>query len=223
MPTYDCSQPLEPGMPVYPDDDPVEIREFRTVPDDGSCMRQLEMTSHVGTHVDAPSHKIADGPTLDAYEVGDFQFDARLVDCTPCEPRERLTVDVLPTDLYEAGADADLFVFRTGWADHWGSERYRDNPYLGPELARWCARRGFHVGVDTFSPDPVPSADPRREAEDEPTDQPAHAILCGADRLIVENLRGLDRLPERFRLDALPLAIREGDGSPVRAVAHVSE
>ncbi len=227
MPSFDCSQSLETGMPVYPSDDPVSVEVVSTVPGDGACTRRLDIPSHVGTHVDAPSHMVADGPTLSDVAVGDFRFSARLVDCTPCEERQRLTVDALPDGLREdpvgeSDGENPMLVFRTGWSDHWGSDRYRDSPYLGPALARWCAEHGFHVGLDAFSPDPVPSAEPGREGDDEPTDFPAHEALCGADRLIVENLRGLGRLPERFELAAYPLAIADGDGSPVRAVATVT-
>jgi len=222
MTTYDCSQPLESGMPVYPGDDPVTVREDRTVAEDGSHLQALELTTHVGTHVDAPAHKIPEGPTLSAFEVSTFAFSARVLDCTPCADRQRLTRAVLPASLREDGPpeDLDLLVFATGWSDHWGTERYRDSPYLGADLAAWCADCGLHVGVDTFSPDPVPSADPTREAAEEPTDQPAHAALCGAGRLILENLRGLERLPERVTLAAYPLALADADGSPVRAVAR---
>jgi kynurenine formamidase len=225
MPTYDCSQPVESGMPVYPGDDPVRVEENCTVPEDGSNIREIRCTTHTGTHVDAPSHKVADGPTLSEFDVSSFAFEARVVDCTPCAERERLTTGVLPPGLPEGEADGtpEMVLFHTGWSEHWGTERYRDSPYLDAGLAAWCAERGLHVGVDTFSPDPVPSADPDREGGDEPTDQPAHAALCGADRLIVENLRGLGRLPERVRLAAYPLAVVDGDGSPVRAIAHAAE
>jgi len=223
VPTIDCSHPLESGMPVYPGDDPVAITETATVPTDGSALRRLECSSHVGTHVDAPAHKVADGPTLDDFDVGDFVFEARLVDCTHAAAREPLEQAEVPELLLDnhAESDVDALVFHTGWSEHWGTDRYRDSPFLAPELARRCAEAGYHVGIDAFSPDPVPSATPHREAADEPTDQPAHAAICGAELLILENLRGLDRLPARFELRATPLRIRGGDGSPVRAVAHV--
>ena len=38
---------------------------------------------------------------------------------------------------------------------------------------------------------------------------------------ILELLTNLDKLPEKVTLISLPLKIREGDGSPVRAVALV--
>jgi kynurenine formamidase len=232
MHSYDCAHPLETGMPVYPGDAPVAIVQTGTVPADGAALRRLECSSHVGTHVDAPAHMVADGETLDSFDVDAFRFDARLVDCTPAMARERLTQAVLPESLRAAPAetDADMLVFHTGWDAHWGTARYRDSPSVDPALATWCADHGFHLGIDAFSPDPVPSATPARESDDanreseeEPADHPAHAALCGAGRLIVENLRGLDRLPDRFELHAYPLRISDGDGSPVRAVARVAD
>jgi kynurenine formamidase len=231
MAPIDLSQPLEADMPVYPGSDPVRFdpEDTRTAAEaGGSRVTNLHLDSHMGTHVDAPAHTIADGRTLDDFAVGDFRFEARVVDCTPCEPRARLTTDRLPPALANDPAPedgpapaVDCLLFRTDWSDHWGTDRYRDSPYLGADLAAWCAERDLHVGVDTFSPDPVPSADPAREGEGEPEDLPAHAALCGAGRFILENLRGLDRLPERVSLEAYPLAIVDADGSPIRAVAHV--
>ncbi len=220
MTTVDCSHPLESGMPVYPGDEPVEIEETATVSTDGSCIRRLDLSSHTGTHVDAPAHKVADGRTLDTFDPADFRMDAYRVDCTDAGPREPLDLSVLPDALEtESGIEPDAVVFHTGWDEYWGSERYRDSPYLAGDLASWCARAGFHVGLDTFSPDPVPSSEPDREGDDEPTDQPAHSALCGGGCLILENLRGLARLPNRFELRAFPLPIERGDGSPIRAVA----
>ncbi len=222
MPAYDCTHHLETGMPVYPGDAPVAVVETDTVPADGSRLSRIECSSHVGTHVDAPAHKVADGPTLDGFDVNDFVFDTRVVDCSDAGARAALEPADLPSALRDdpAASDVDLLAFHTGWDEHWGTPRYRDSPYLAPALAGWCADNGFHVGIDAFSPDPVPSAAPGRERAGEPDDQPAHAALCGAERLIVENLHGLGRLPERVELTALPLRLRDGDGSPVRAVAR---
>ncbi|TKX77110.1 cyclase family protein, partial [Halorubrum sp. SD626R] len=47
-----------------------------------------------------------------------------------------------------------------------------------------------------------------------------HDAWLGAGLPIVENLCSLARLPDRFRLYAFPLRLRDGDGSPVRAVAE---
>ena len=41
MASYDCTQPVETGMPVYPGDDPVAVTETGTVPADGSRLHRM--------------------------------------------------------------------------------------------------------------------------------------------------------------------------------------
>jgi kynurenine formamidase len=54
----------------------------------------------------------------------------------------------------------------------------------------------------------------------EDSDLPIHRILMARDMVIVENLTRLDLLPDGpFLFSCLPLAIRDADGSPIRAVA----
>lgn len=215
MARYDCSHPVESGTPVYPGSRPVGVETVTTVERDGSRVTELDLDTHVGTHVDAPAHTLADGKTLADFDVGEFSFDARMVDCTATSARGAIGPDALgdPTD-------HDLLVVRTGWGQYWGTDRYRDHPYLTAKAAAWCAEHGYSVGLDTFGPDPTPSAEPEREREDEPAALPAHDALFAEECLVVENLRGLGRLPREFRLTATPLAL-DAEASPVRAVAHV--
>jgi len=196
-------------MPVYPGDPAVTVTPAATMAADGYRVTSLSISTHAGTHVDAPSHLLPDGPTLSDYPIEAFSMDARLVDVT-VGPREPIEPDAVPD-----GTGADVVVFRTGFDARWGRDRYRDHPYLAVETADALAERGQHVALDAASPDPSPS--PRADA-DGPDGYPAHRALFARDRLVFENLRGLDGLPSRFRLDAFPLRIG-ADGAPVRAVA----
>lgn len=217
MARYDCSHAIEAGMPVYPGSRPVGVDAVASVPGDGARVTELDIDTHVGTHVDAPAHTLADGRRLADFDVSEFVFDARMVDCTDASARDPLGRDALGE-----ATDHDMLVVRTGWDRHWGTDRYRDHPYLTSEAARWCAENGYSVGLDTFGPDPTPSVDPGREGEGEPDGLPAHDALFATNRLIVENLRGLDRLPTEFELTATPLAL-DADASPVRAVARTPD
>jgi kynurenine formamidase len=229
----DLSRPIETGMPTYPGDPAVSLAPDATHEADGYATSELRTGTHAGTHVDAPRHTLSEGATVDEVDPGRFAFDARLVDLRPLEPREPITAEALAAALgdeesaFEAGthpidAELDLFVCRTGWAAHWGTDRYRDHPYLTEAAATRCRELGVGVGVDTFGPDPTPTATATdaATASDEPDGTPAHDALLEADLPIVENLCGLDGLPSRFRLYAFPLRLRDGDGSPVRAVAE---
>ena len=227
----DLSRAIATGMPTYPGDPEVTLSSDATHEADGYATSELRAGTHAGTHVDAPRHTLAGGETIDERGPGSFAFEARLVDCRPLDPREPMTDAAIPEpDALDVAVD--LLVLRTGWASHWGTDRYRDHPYLTAEAAERCRGAGVGIGLDTFGPDPTPpvSADeapPVRgdESDDagavaEPEVTPAHDVLLGDSLPIVENLCGLDGLPERFRLYAFPLRLRDGDGSPVRAVAE---
>lgn len=218
MTLSDLTQPVADGMPVYPETTPVEFERTTSVAEDGARAHVLTLQTHAGTHVDAPCHMREGAPCLDAFDVDDFRFDAVRVDCTGHCAREPIAVADLPDA--DVAVDADLLAFATGWSEHWGTDRYRDHPYLSAEAAAWCADRECSVGIEGFSPDPTPSADPTRERDGEPEGYPAHDALFAADQFIVENLADLANVPEAFVLHAYPLPIEGGDGCPVRAVAE---
>jgi kynurenine formamidase len=214
---YDLSHPITDGMPVFDGDPAVHVETVATVERDGYRVTGLACGSHTGTHIDAPAHTEPDGATLADLSVERFAFDAVCVDCRDLGaldaiPPERVPDPSNPDRDSTAPDDApDCVVFHTGWDDHWGTDRYADHPYLAAETARLCAERGFAVATDTASPDPSNPDQPGY------ADLPAHHALLGSDCLIVENLTGLDAVPERFELRAFPLSL-DTDGSPVRAV-----
>lgn len=221
---HDLTHPIESGTPVYPGDPSVSVEPHARMDEDGYRTSALSLGTHSGTHVDAPAHTEPNGKTLDELGVGAFRFDAAVIDCTDVGARSAIT----RTDLETADppTDADALLLQTGWDDHWGTDRYHDHPFLAPGAAKWLADAGYHVGLDTFSPDPTPPVENDGDGTDaEPASVapgvPAHHALLGADRLVIENLRGLDRLPRRVTLHAYPLAVVDADGAPVRAVALV--
>ncbi len=219
MASYDLSHPIESGMCVYPGTPSVRVEPTATVESDGFRTTAIEIDSHAGTHLDAPAHMLADGTTVDDLPVETFRFTARRVDCRPLDPRAEIGVETITAALDSGLDDAvDLLVVQTGWDDHWGTDRYFDHPYLTRGAADWLADRGLHVAIDALNVDPTPTDN---APPDEPTGYPVHHALFSSNRLLVENLRRLDRLPPRFELHAYPLAVRDGDAAPVRAVAVV--
>lgn len=203
----DLSRQLANDTPVYPGDPPVKLQSHATHEADGYRVTDMRLGSHAGTHVDAPAHTEPDGATIDEFPPERFAFDAHLVDLRSLDARDPIEVDSLPA-AGDVPSDCDLLVLRTGWARHWGTDRYADHPFMTPEAAAWCAEEGYDVALDAPSPDPRGS-----------DALPAHHELLGSDRLILENLCALDGLPRRFRLHAYPLALAGADGAPIRAVA----
>jgi len=211
----DLSHPLEHGQPNFPWDPKLSIIPHNTVASIGYNITQISMSTHQGTHLDAPFHFFEDGATLDRIPLDRFDGPAALIDFAPggcLAPRTPLTVEMFRRheDVLRKGAKV---VYRTGWDRMFGRpEFFLEFPSLTLEAAGFLAERGIELlGMDT----PTPSADWKE----------CHHILLrkGVEIVIVEGLTNLDRLPSAFTLIALPLNIKGRDGSPVRAVGIVDD
>jgi kynurenine formamidase len=90
-------------------------------------------------------------------------------------------------------------------------------PGLDREAMLWLAEKGVvNVGIDS------PSIDSSSEMKNK--NYPAHAVCREMRILNTENLAHLERVVgKRFDFIGLPLLIRRGTGSPIRAVAAFEE
>ncbi len=61
----DLSHPLEHGQPSFPQDTELSITVHHTVESIGYNISAIKMSSHQGTHLDAPYHFFDDGKTID--------------------------------------------------------------------------------------------------------------------------------------------------------------
>jgi kynurenine formamidase len=221
---YDLSQPVADGSVGYPDDPPVRVKERASVAEDGYRLTELSLSTHAGTHVDAPAHTEGRGARVDQLALSAFRFEAvrlELPEKAPREPIERAELaDAAARVAPQAAFEADMVVLETGWDEYAGRDWYRDHPYLTPAAATWCTDNGYHVGVDALSVDPTPSPNAR---PDEPDGLPAHHELLGSGHLVVENLADVAAPPESFTLHAYPLAVEGLEAAPVRAVAETGE
>ncbi|KPA74575.1 hypothetical protein ABB37_09211 [Leptomonas pyrrhocoris] len=82
MRVVDLSTPLFDGMAVYAGDPAVRITTVCTREKDGWEVRQLQMGSHSGTHVDAPIHMHEEGASLDELPLDRFCGSAVAVTVT---------------------------------------------------------------------------------------------------------------------------------------------
>ncbi|KAL7698215.1 putative cyclase [Lotmaria passim] len=82
MRIVDLSCPLVDRMPVYEGDPPVRITRVCTREKDGWEVRELQLGSHTGTHVDAPIHMHGEGPSLDELPLDRFCGPAVVVRTT---------------------------------------------------------------------------------------------------------------------------------------------
>ena len=212
MKLIDLTRPLETGMPVFPGDPPVSTEPICTVSADGCRVTRLTLGSHAGTHLDAPRHVLSDGVSLDCIPPEQFWGQAVVADCTAC--RSAITAADLEPALASAGT-ADILLLRTGRDRLWGQPDYFTGYPVPDESAveLLCTGHWRLLGMDCPSPDAPNDADLSN-----------HRALLGAGVLILENLRGLDRLPRTpFSFCALPLLWSDADGAPARAIALLEE
>ena len=181
----------------------------------------LTMGEHTGTHMDAPLHFIPNGPAhygTDEIPLHRLAGRAATIEATDLGSGDLLRVGRIEAWETEHGPieAGDRVLIRYGWDSRWatgpkGRRFLEDWPGLSVEAAEYLVGKGVSlVGCDTLAIDATVS-----------TENPAHYALLGNEVYIVENLNNLDRLPPFCHFLALPLKIRGGSGSPVRAVALV--
>jgi kynurenine formamidase len=169
----------------------------------------LQMVSHTGTHVDAPSHMIAGAPGLDDFPAHKFFGLAWIIDYPPCAG---LSIELKQLQqMREKIERAEFVLFNTGQSAKWGAPEYFGAfPLLTREASGDFA--DFHLeGLC------IPAS---RFAAVAGAASPIHEILLSAGLILVENLTNLQQVQGEYCMfAALPLKYEKADGSPVRAVA----
>jgi len=208
----DLSFPLEDGQAGFPGDPSIDIATHCTYESKGYLTSRITLSSHHGTHVDAPLHFLPDGLPLDGLPLDQFYGPAKFIDLargSALPPRTPMTVDMFRASAY-AFLPASKVIFRTGWSNMAGRPEYfTDQPTLTVEAAEWLAERRIGLlGMDLPTPSTTDAAR-------------CHELLLGAGVVLVEGLTNLAQLPNHFTFVGLPLNLKGRDGSPVRAVAIV--
>ncbi len=204
----DLSLTLYPGMRGV-DSDPVSRIEA-----EGYNTTTLHLYSHAGTHMDAPLHFVPDGGTIDHVLLEKCIGPALVVDVTHIGPNGLIEIADLGANAERIGPGSRLLL-RTDWSLHAQMDDYRTHmPRISAELAHWLVDRQLALlGVEQPS---VASLRPENRAEL----TEVHQILLRAQTVIVEGLTNLNTLTQDVvHFIALPLKVRDCDGSPVRAVA----
>ena len=211
MTLVDLTQPIRPGMPVYPGDPEVEFEPALTITNDGAQVTALHLGTHTGTHIDAPSHSLPDGLTVDQLDLALLHGPAAVLQlhnqAIANQPIRGKDLTYIPDKL------PNIVCLATGWDQYFHQQQRQQHPYIEVGLAELLWHRGARVlGVDTLSPDPTTDPDPSF---------PIHQFWLSRGGVIVENLRNLTQLPQRVQMSITPLPLEGLDGSPVRALAWI--
>jgi kynurenine formamidase len=222
----DLSQEIFTGMPVFPEMPEVHVtmhvshEEWDDVTNSdviSPAVNRLELGEHTGTHVDAINHMARRyrGQSIDTMPLTMFYTEGICLDLSQKGPRELIE----PADLEHALASAGLDI-RQGdtvllYTDHYrrafGTDNWHHGPGISTDAARWLGGQKIAAfGVETMAPGVL-----------KVSNKEVHHICGEMGFTHYENMVNLHQLigRGRFRFIGLPLRIRGGTGSPVRAVA----
>ncbi|MCZ2259129.1 arylformamidase [Sporosarcina sp. G11-34] len=203
----DISQPLQNGIAEWPGDTPFTYEIAFSKADTGSVnIGKITTSTHMGTHIDAPFHFDNEGLKVLDLPIELYIGRARVLDFTGKESIGRAELEGLDFGgaeriLLKTGSGRDFSVFPETFT------------YLRGDIGPLLKERGVRlVGVD------MPSVD----SENSKT-LDAHHSLNDNGVFILENIV-LDEVKSGdYELIALPLALADSDGSPVRAVLRPIE
>lgn len=222
----DLSQEIYPGMPVYESLPEVKMTVHSTHEDwEGKgnittstpSVYYLEMSEHTGTHVDAINHMAKEyaGQSIDNMPLSMFYTEGLCLDFSNKELRQLITHDEIQDALKKADLDIKMGDTILLYTDHYRknfeTSNWGNGPGITAKAARWLGEQKIAAfGVETMSPG-VPGV----------SNKEVHKI-CGELKFThYENMINLHQLigRGRFRFIGLPLKIKGGTGSPVRAIA----
>jgi len=215
----DLTHTLEEDMPVWPTHPRFFMNSIESLDKgDEAFINQITMGEHCGTHVDAPAHFVRNGKTIEHIAPLQLFSQAIKIDMSTVPAKSSLPRQYI--EQWEKDNRAimpnDIVIFYTGYEDRWALRPdhqlfLKDWPGLSREAATYLAEKGIRaVGTDVMTIDAFVH-----------DGYPAHDVFLNSNILIIENLTQLRQLPNQFIFLALPLKIKKGSASPIRAVAFV--
>lgn len=192
----DITRPLKEGMLVYPGD---IIPSFRQADHGRYLISDMHLSSHTGTHIDAPAHYLKSGDTIDTVPLRNLMGQCRVIDVSGAGTLIRAA------HLRGTIRGATRLLLKTGFS---GKATFSDAyPSLAPDAAHLLTEAGVKcIGIDS----------PSIESFD--CDGAVHRQLLEKGCLIIE-LIDLSGVPEgEYEMMALPLRLEGLDGSPARVI-----
>jgi len=192
----DLTQTISENLEVYPGDPSVEVRIVSTL-EKGFVLERVCMSSHAGTHLDAPCHVFMGGADVSSIALERLMLPCVYVDVSGLSKKEDRLAKLKErfTDL----KDKALLL----------STNQKLSANVTPEEAEVLTTGGVKLlGVDAMS---VEHSD----------DLVVHKQLLSSGVLIVEGLANLHMLNEKqeYFLVVAPLKLEGCSGAPVRAFA----
>ena len=201
----DISIPLRNGMVNWPGDAPFSRIETLKIANGDVCnLSQFASSVHIGTHMDAPRHFLADGHGIETMPIAATVGPARVI---AIHDPELIRVKELEQHHL---AKNERVLFKTKNSEHhWKTHTFQEKfVHIPQDTARYLAKCGVQtVGVDYLSVGGY-----------ETDSAETHQALLEAGIWIIEGLNLEHVEPGNYELICLPLKLSGSDGAPARAV-----
>lgn len=203
----------------------------------GIASEFVRMTTHGGTHMDAPWHFY---PTMNGGEPSmtidevplDWCFgNGVVIDMRDKAPGYVVTAQDLEDYFAKVGympKEGDICLLMSGAGEYYGTDKYLGHQCgVGREGTLWLIDHGVKVvGTDAWSWDPpMPSVAKRyKECGDPSILWEGHRVGREKAYLHMEKLANLDKLPlTGFQVICLPIKVKKASAGWVRAVAVLND
>jgi arylformamidase len=183
MRVIDLTMRITPSIQVFPGSPKPCFVPWARFDQQGYDSEAMFMSTHTGTHVDAPSHFKPGLPSVDMVSAQRLVSHAVLIRVI-----KKANQLIEQQDLHDQVREGDAVVIATGWEKRSGSRNYMaENPGLSEQAAKYLAGKKVNaVAIDSPSIDA--GADTRFSA---------HSILLQSNIIVVENLCNLDKITRR--------------------------
>ncbi len=202
----DITQTITPGTPVWPGDGSYAIDRTWTIgPECPVLVSRIAMSTHTGTHADAPCHYDVEGRHMESVALRPYL--GRCVVVHAIADGDVVELEEIRDTIDRMDSPPERVLIRTltqfphdEWPGHFRG--------LAPSMIAYLGERGCClIGTD------APSIDPETSKTLD-----AHHTVKRHRMAILEGLV-LDHVePGEYELVALPLRLEAADASPVRAV-----
>lgn len=188
---------------------------------------EMTTATHMGTHMDAPSHFVLGGLNIDEISLSSFIAPAAVIniEAKTVEDTDAL-MEVEDLEYWERvtgqSLNGTIVLVNSGWGKKWHNRtaflgtteedaKKLHFPGISEEAAQWLVdkRDIIGIGMDTMSFDKGNSRD-----------FPAHKIILGKGLFGLENVANMDKIPiYGATLYVMPMKIGRASGAPTRVIA----
>jgi arylformamidase len=212
----DLSYPIDANTPRELPIGPPKLYHTATMERDGYFESRVDVSGHCSTHIDTPSLMYQGGYTVESIPLNRLMGFATRIALTHLNPGDTIDADVLQAWEDAGGSfpkDGIIFVY-TGMSKRVSEPVFNRNWIgLNRSGARWLVERAVKlVGTDACAIEDVWG----------PRDGfPAHHTFLENQIPIVEDLRGLDEMPDTFFVVVAPMKLANSSGAPTRVFAFL--